>query len=433
MLFRFRRGAPLAAVLGVGLATAPSPAGAAGFALFEQGARGMGFAGAFTAQASDPSAIFHNAAGVAFLKGTQMYIGGTLINPSTDFTGADPFPGAGQLETMNVGITPTPAIYFTHQLSESVVAGIGLDTPFGLKTEWASPQSFTGRFLSKKAELKGFSLNPTIAFKLADRFSVGGGVDIRFSSVTLDRNQSLPVNPFTQKVIDIADIELSSDTDTSLGWNLGVLAKPTEKLSVGVSYRHTVKADYGGTATFTQIRTGNTQIDQLVATTLPGGPLAAQTSIEFPSILSLGVAYAWNDWTVEGDINFYKWSTFASLPVTIVDHPELSTVVEEDYTNSRQYRIGLERQINDTWAVRGGYFYDESPSPPESVTPLLPDAPRNGFCLGGSWMRGRWRVDVGAWYVKLKERSTEGVERDNYNGTYTGNAVTLGVSLGYAF
>jgi long-subunit fatty acid transport protein len=67
------------------------------------------------------------------------------------------------------------------------------------------------------------------------------------------------------------------------------------------------------------------------------------------------------------------------------------------------------------------------------VTPLLPDAPRHGFCLGGSWSRGRWRVDVGAWYVKLKERSTEGVERDHYDGTYTGNATTLGVSFGYAF
>ena len=58
----------------------------------------MGFAGAFTAQANDPSAIFHNAAGIAFLKGKQFYIGGTLIHPSTTFTGADPFPGASVTE-----------------------------------------------------------------------------------------------------------------------------------------------------------------------------------------------------------------------------------------------------------------------------------------------------------------------------------------------
>ncbi len=82
----------LAALAGLAFALAPTPVRAAGFALFEQGARGMGFAGAYTAQASDASAIFHNAAGIAFLKGNQLYIGGTLIGPSTDFTGDSPFP-----------------------------------------------------------------------------------------------------------------------------------------------------------------------------------------------------------------------------------------------------------------------------------------------------------------------------------------------------
>ena len=427
-----RRSTILALLAGLSLSLSPAPLRAAGFALFEQGARGMGFAGAYTAQAADPSAIFHNAAGIAFLKGNQLYIGGTLIGPSTDFVGDSPFPGAGQLETMNVGVTPTPAVYFTHQVSERVVAGVGLDTPFGLKTEWASPETFTGRFVSKKGELKGFSLNPTIAYKLADRLSVGVGLDVRFSSVTLDKNIGL-TNPFTQFVVDIASVQLKSDTATDFGWNLGVLAKPTENLSVGVSYRHSVKADYTGTADFNRIPTGNDQLDTLVAVKIPGSALGATTSIEYPSILSLGVAYAWNDWTVEGDVNFYGWSSFATLPITVEGRPDLSSNIPEDFQDSRQYRIGVERQLGDTWAVRGGYFYDETPSPPESVTPLLPDASRNGFCLGGSWKRGRVRVDGAAWYVKMKERSTEGVERDNYNGTYSGKALTLGLSLGYSF
>src|SRR5713226_3562321 len=86
----------------------PAPAHAAGFAIFEQGARGMGFAGAFTAQASDPSAIFHNAAGIAFLKGKQIHLGATLIAPKSDFTGADPFPGSTVTEKGNPGIIVPP-------------------------------------------------------------------------------------------------------------------------------------------------------------------------------------------------------------------------------------------------------------------------------------------------------------------------------------
>ena len=73
--------------------TAPAPLRAAGFALFEHGGKGMGFAGAFTAQASDPSAIFHNPAGIAFLHGKQIYLGGTGVMPTWQFEGANPFPG----------------------------------------------------------------------------------------------------------------------------------------------------------------------------------------------------------------------------------------------------------------------------------------------------------------------------------------------------
>src|SRR5229473_4646215 len=97
-----RRCRALPAALALAASMGPAPARAAGFAIFEQGARGMGFAGAFTAQANDPSAIFHNAAGIAFLKGNQLYFGGTLIHPSSTFTGADPFPGSTVTEKADV-------------------------------------------------------------------------------------------------------------------------------------------------------------------------------------------------------------------------------------------------------------------------------------------------------------------------------------------
>jgi long-chain fatty acid transport protein len=430
MLSRSGRSVLLPAL--VALALAPARVEPAGFALFEEGARGMGFAGAFTAQASDPSAIFHNAAGIAFLKGSHLSLGGTLIRPSTDFTGADPYPGAGRIETMNVGATPIPAIYFTHQFTPRLVGGAGINTPFGLKSSWESPDTFSGRFLSRRAELKGFSVNPTIAYKLADRLSVGAGIDIRLSSVSLER--SVPVvNPFTQTIVDGSVVTLDSKTATDFGWNLGVFGKPTEHLSFGVAYRQKVKQEFSGTASFAPPQTGNDQLDGLIALRLPTGSLPATTAIEFPSVLSVGVAYNWERWTVEGDVDFYEWSTFDALPITLEGRPDLSTVVTEAYINSRQYRIGLEREIDDFWAVRGGYYYDASPAPTESVSPLLPDAARQGFCLGGSWNQGNLRLDAAVWYVRLKDRSTGGIERDDYNGTYTGKAITLGLSFGYSF
>jgi len=42
-------------------------------------------------------------------------------------------------------------------------------------------------------------------------------------------------------------------------------------------------------------------------------------------------------------------------------------------------------------------------------------------------------VDAGSWIVLSKRRSTEGRNRDRYDGVYEGHAVTLGVSVGYGF
>ena len=71
--------------------------------------------------------------------------------------------------------------------------------------------------------------------------------------------------------------------------------------------------------------------------------------------------------------------------------------------------------------------------PAESVSPLLPDQDRHGLALGGSWLRERWRVDAGLWYLFLSPRSTEGKSRDGYNGRYDNSAFTVGASFGYQF
>jgi long-chain fatty acid transport protein len=434
MHIRSRRSAPLLAgmLLMAVSVLAPGPAAAAGFAIFEQGARGMGFAGAFTAQASDPSAIFHNAAGIAFLSGRRAYVGGTLIAPTSTFRGADPFPGSTVTEKGDMGVRLPPVAYYTHQFSERLVLGAGWTTPFGLQTRWADPDGFTGRFIAEEAELKGFSLNPTVAYKLEDRLAVGLGLDVRFSSLTLTRRVPV-IDPFTQSVRDGASTLLQSGTETGFGFNVGVLARPSASLSVGASYRHRVKVGYRGNATFTPLPTGNPELDAQIAAGLPAGSVPVTTEIVFPAIASVGAAYTWRDWTIEGDVNWYQWSTFDRLLILFETRTDLSQAVVEDYSNSWQYRLGVERPLGQVWTVRGGLFFDESPAPAASVSPLLPDSDRYGLALGASWKRGRFWVDGGSWIVLSKDRSTEGRNRDRYDGTYEGRAVTLGLSVGYAF
>ncbi len=420
------------ALLALALAAVPTTSHASGFAIFEQGARGMGFAGAFTSQ-SDPSSIFHNAAGIAFVKGTQVYFGGTFIAPSTDFTGDNPFPGTSVTETGDAGVIVPPTFDLTHQFSDRLVVGVGVHVPYGLRTRWKNRDTtYSGRFISKRAEVQAISFNPTVSYKLADRFAVGAGLDVRMSTVTLERNVGI-INPFTLSAVDVAAVTLESDRATDFGFNLGFLARPSDHFSVGASYRHKVKQQFTGTADFNRLSTGNAQVDALVALSVPAGPVGVATEIEFPSLLSVGASYQWNEWTVAGQVDFHNWSSFDSLPLEFEGRPDLSGEVQEDYENSRIYRIGLERKLGERWALRGGYYYDETPSPVESVSPLLPDADRHGIALGFGFQSGRWSVDVANWYLIFKDRSTEGQNRDDYNGLYHSRAELFAVTIGYGF
>ena len=95
-----------------------------------------------------------------------------------------------------MGLLPPPHAYFTHQFTESLVLGVGVNVPFGLKTQWANPETYSGRFISQMAELRGYSVNPSVGYRVADRFAVGGGLDLRLSKVRLERRVPV-INPFT--------------------------------------------------------------------------------------------------------------------------------------------------------------------------------------------------------------------------------------------
>ena len=106
----------------------------------------------------------------------------------------------------------------------------------------------------------------------------------------------------------------------------------------------------------------------------------------------------------------------------------------QDYADSAQIRLGAERRLGTTWAVRGGYFFDDSPAPAASLSPLLFDADRHGFTLGGSWQQGAWRHRRRGRATCTPRRGPRaGTSREGYEGTYETRALSVGLSVGYAF
>jgi len=413
------------------LLLAPASTFGAGFALFEHGARAVALGGAFGATADDPTALYFNPAGIAFQQAG--YAAGVyFITESSTFDGANPYPGEGYSVDMKSQIFYPIHLYYTSPITSNLSWGIGVFNPFGLGTWWED--DYAGKYITKRVDLKVFDINPNLAYKFSEGFAVAVGVDYFYSNLNLTK--SIPaINPYTQTVAEVGQVHLYTDYQGGWGWNAAFLGKLGGGISLGASYRSNVTINYTGNAEFIQFPTGYADFDAIVASQIPFGQAPqAETSIEYPWEGRLALAWHGEVWGVEADYVKMGWSSFKELPITLPDYPQLSSVREENYTDSSTYRLGIEYKHSDNIWWQFGALYDKTPVPVESVSPLLPDADRKGLSIGATIaLSAKTQLEIGYLYLKFSDRSTEGVNPEGYEGTYKTSANILGFTLVHRF
>jgi long-chain fatty acid transport protein len=414
-------------VLLVGGLLVASPASPSGFQVMTQGARATGMGLAFTGVADDPSAVFYNPAGLGFQEHFSIMIGGSVLGrKKADFVGADPFPGEGTSGSVQKQEFVIPNVYAVVPLTADLSFGLGVNAPYGLGLRWNDPEHWVGRFVSQNAVIKSADINPVFSYKLFPELAIAAGADLRFSKVQLERNTNLGiVDPFGGEVRDLAHVKLNSSltSNSGWGWNVGILFKPLSYIGVGAAYRSKIKVDYDGTAVFTQRFTGNPVIDALVTAQLPQGEHPVTTSIEFPASLNTGVGIelpAGFLLALEADIAF---------PDGVA--PELDRVTA--WKDSWAYRVGLEKKFASGWAIRAGYYYDNTPQPEKDVGPILADNDRNVYSAGFGYNTPQWGVDLGGLYIRFKDRDVLTESTDNFFGHYSEDAWVGSLSFRLSF
>ncbi|MBB1241575.1 fatty acid transporter, partial [Klebsiella pneumoniae] len=136
-------------------------------------------------------------------------------------------------------------LYGSWQLSEKWFIGLGVGAPFGLMTEY--DKGWEGQYHSNKFEIKTINVNPSIAYKVNDKFSMGFGVNWQHIDATYKKKTVVPVAlPGGRTVFTNGDADLNLKGD-AWGWNVGFMLQPTEDTRIGLSYRskikHTAKGD----------------------------------------------------------------------------------------------------------------------------------------------------------------------------------------------
>ena len=388
---------------------------AGGFQLNEHGARAMAQGGAFAARASDGSAIYFNPAGLGFQSDASVYAGITTISPTISFYG--PVESDPGVKTSMVSQTFTPFnVYLVAPVTDRLVVGIGAYNPFGLGTEW--PDGWAGRFLTTKVDLKTYFVTPTASYRLTDQLSIGAGLNYVMGSVML--GQDLAVSSVALPTSPHVSVSMHA---TGVGYNVGLLYKPLDVLSVGASYRGSVKLDAKGNVSFNP---------DYAALALPTG--GVNTTIKLPATGFVGVAWTpMKDLQVEADYQFIGWSSYDQLTLHFAaDNSE--TVAPKNYQDTYMLRVGGEYTM-DAFHFRAGYVYDHSPVKTEYVDPLLPDANRNGVSLGlGYDITNHLSVDAAYFYLKFDQRvAVNTIPQTSFDGTYTSHAHLASVDFGYRF
>src|SRR5690606_14312937 len=116
------------------------------------------------------------------------------------------------------------------------VIGLGLTVPFGLETKY--PADSVVRYIATKSTLVTYNINPMIAYRINDEWSVGVGFNAQYAEAKLEQKFQLPPNPD-------ADI-LARLSDWGCSANAGVLWEPSERARFGLSYRSQISYDLSG-------------------------------------------------------------------------------------------------------------------------------------------------------------------------------------------
>ncbi|MGB9835640.1 MAG: OmpP1/FadL family transporter [Candidatus Saccharicenans sp.] len=400
---------------------------ASGFLIYEHGAAAMAMAGAFAALANDPTAIFYNPAGLAWVKGTQLSLGGTFIFPAGSLTLPNwPDPTFQKVYQLDQTFFP-PHFYLSKSLGERLTAGIGVFAPYGLGTAW--PVNYPLRYICTETSMQTLFINPTLSYKLSDNLALGFGVSYITSELSLDlvRLVTIP-EVWTGEV----PASLKKAKGDSVGFNAGLLYK-RDRLGVGIYWRSGFKVDYSGT-----LKLDKMKVPALIQPYLPDSG-EVTTSFRHPNIFGLGISYQASEkflLALEGQ--YYTWNVYDRY-VIAVNYQGGGTeeeTVEENFKNSIILRAGLQYLFRENLAFRAGLIYDQTPQPVESMDPTLPDASRVAFTLGFGYTKDRLKIDVGYQLELFSDRTSP--NRDIYPnglgyGTYHTSAQLVGFTLGYRF
>jgi long-chain fatty acid transport protein len=343
-----------------------------GLNLNGMGTKAIAMGGAFIGLADDYSAVFWNPAGLTQMKEAKLSFFLTDIIPSSSYT----FAPIVSAETANK-MYPSGALAYYKPLSDKLVVGLAAYVPSGVGAKWDGADL---KLLSKNVAFEWESMlaiitvSPTIAYQITDSLSVGATININFGSLSMNKPA-------------VGQYEESS-TAIGFGSTIGLLYKPSDQFSIGVSMKTPMKAKFSGDASMAgaaMFKMSTTSEFEREAT--------------LPFWAGVGIAFKPSDkLTITADIQYTNWKKVQDIPITYQDAKwELlfskASNLELRWEDKIQLRFGVEYRVSNSFALRAGYYNDPSPAPLSTLNILLPQTSYNWISAGFGYSSGCISID----------------------------------------
>lgn len=416
-------------------------AAASGFQLIEQNASGLGNAHAGSAAvAENASTIFFNPAGMTQLQAREVSVGINAIRTSFKFTDQGSNVGAFQ-GTGNGGDGGgwgfVPNGYFSMALNKDLYVGVGFGAPFGLKTEYNKP--WQGAAQSVMFDVKTYNINPSIAYRVNDKVSIGGGLNWQRLEAEYQRQVGVnTINPpgFPANVVAASPLTLKLDGD-SWGWNVGTLLTLSPSTKVGLSYRSEVKYDLKG----------DIKVSGPLGALNGAASSNARADLTLPGSFILSVTQDISDkWQMLGDVSWTGWSSIPKIDVirtsdTIGGQKSGATAqtLDTEFRDTWRVALGANYKYSEAMKLKFGIAYDQTPVKGASTRLVsLPDNDRLWLSFGTQWKPSKGTaLDLGVAYLYVKDAKIDnnqsGDNRGRVTGNYEDSAWILGAQYSIAF
>ncbi|WP_345969882.1 outer membrane protein transport protein [Sulfurimonas sp. HSL1-6] len=430
---------PLYSAAALLLATAG--AHGAGFGIIENSASGMGVAYASGgAAAEDASTVWFNPASMTLLGGQNVVGAINAILPSADFsnngsTFADGSALSGPDANSN---TPAliPTFYYSGQIDDQLFVGLSINAPFGLVTEYND--DWVGRYHAVESDLKTVNINPAIAYKIDEHWSLGAGVSVQLLDITLTSAVDFGALLGTPGSADgFADLTGDNYNDLAFGWNVGVLYNVDEHTRVALAYRSAVDQHVEGKADF--------RVPAAAAPVVSTGAFtdtALSADVTLPASASLSLFHNFGPLDLMADVTWTQWSSFQELRIKYDNPAQPDSVTTEDYHDQIRIAIGERIHVSEKFLLRTGIAYDQKAVKNRyRRTPRIPDNDRFWLSIGAGYaLNGMLSIDAAYSHLfvastKIENTFESSIPELNHTlkGTYDSSVDILSVQLSMKF